>query len=364
MSPPVLKLMNFGNAFAKSLAGDDVRRDVDGDGRHDDGEHRHRDDDRRAEFTDQLHGIPDRLAVDDRGGAGDHHAHRRKHRHRRRQRDDLADDLLALAAAEAREVGHVERERRPEADHRRERGHEHGPELAEGMKFSRLTQQGAEPMRAADRPPHQHGGHHQHERRGPVFHLAHQVHAAINDVDVEAPEQQKRQPFGCRVTAEAGTEQRRPARHDVLKNMFTASPPIQAWMPNQPHATSARISAGHVRAEGAVGRAREHRKRDAVFRAGMRVQQNRNQDDGVAEQDREQRLPPVHPGRHQARGEHVGRDAVRHADPQRGVVVGRPGAPADGHRGQVGVVERARFHPRRIDELHTAVWETALVHVR
>src|SRR5213593_1243785 len=30
----------------------------------------------------------------------------------------------------------------------------------------------------------------------------------------------------------------------VLKNVFTASPPIHAWMPNQPHATSARISAG------------------------------------------------------------------------------------------------------------------------
>src|ERR1700710_1814824 len=30
----------------------------------------------------------------------------------------------------------------------------------------------------------------------------------------------------------------------VLKNMFTASPPIQAWMPNQPQATSARIIAG------------------------------------------------------------------------------------------------------------------------
>src|SRR5215813_13159621 len=30
----------------------------------------------------------------------------------------------------------------------------------------------------------------------------------------------------------------------VLQNVSSASPPIQAWMPNQPHATSARISAG------------------------------------------------------------------------------------------------------------------------
>ena len=30
----------------------------------------------------------------------------------------------------------------------------------------------------------------------------------------------------------------------VLKNVLTASPPIHAWMPNHPHATSARMSAG------------------------------------------------------------------------------------------------------------------------
>ena len=29
-----------------------------------------------------------------------------------------------------------------------------------------------------------------------------------------------------------------------MKKTWSASPPIQAWMPNQPHATSARISAG------------------------------------------------------------------------------------------------------------------------
>jgi hypothetical protein len=30
----------------------------------------------------------------------------------------------------------------------------------------------------------------------------------------------------------------------VLNIVWSASPPIQAWMPNQPHATSARINAG------------------------------------------------------------------------------------------------------------------------
>ena len=30
----------------------------------------------------------------------------------------------------------------------------------------------------------------------------------------------------------------------LVKNVFSASPPIQAWIPNHPHATMARISAG------------------------------------------------------------------------------------------------------------------------
>ena len=58
-------------------------------------------------------------------------------------------------------------------------------------------------------------GHHQHERRGPVLDLAQQVHAAVDDEDVQAPEQQERQPLRRRVAAEAGAEQRRPAGDDA-----------------------------------------------------------------------------------------------------------------------------------------------------
>ena len=56
-----------------------------------------------------------------------------------------------------------------------------------------------------------------------------------------------------------------------------------------------------------------------------------------------ERLPPVHARRDQPRREHVGRDAVRHRDPQRRVVVGRPVAPRDRHRREVVVVERTRL---------------------
>jgi hypothetical protein len=34
------------------------------------------------------------------------------------------------------------------------------------------------------------------------------------------------------------------AGNSAAKNVWSASPPIQVWMPNQPHATSARMSAG------------------------------------------------------------------------------------------------------------------------
>ena len=40
-------------------------------------------------------------------------------------------------------------------------------------------------------PAEQERGHYQHERRGPVLNLAEQVHAAIDDVDIQSPEQQK-----------------------------------------------------------------------------------------------------------------------------------------------------------------------------
>ncbi len=41
-----------------------------------------------------------------------------------------------------------------------------------------------------------------------------------------------------------GPSSRGQAGMKAVKNVWRASPPIHAWMPNQPHATSARMSAG------------------------------------------------------------------------------------------------------------------------
>ena len=74
----------------------------------------------------------------------------------------------------------------------------------------------------------------------------------------------------------------------------------------------------------------------------MRVQQNWNEHDDVAEQDRQQRLPPTHAERDEPAREHVGRNAMRHRDPQRGEVVGGPCATRERRGRKIAVEERAR----------------------
>ena len=73
----------------------------------------------------------------------------------------------------------------------------------------------------------------------------------------------------------------------------------------------------------------------------MRVEEDRHEHDGVTEQNRDQRLRPVHAGGHQAGRQHVGRDAVRHADPQRGVVICGPVAFENWNRREITVPQRA-----------------------
>src|SRR5206468_10841674 len=121
---------------------------------------------------------------------------------------------------------------------------------------------------------------------------------------------------------------------------------------------------GYVRAERAVRRTREHRKRDAVLRAWMRIQEDGDEDDRVAEEDGEERLPPVHAGRDEPGCQHVGGDAMGHADPQRGVGVRGPRAPGKRDRREIVVIERTRFDARRTDELYATIRETAFVHRR
>ena len=79
-----------------------------------------------------------------------------------------------------------------------------------------------------------------------------------------------------------------------------------------------------VRPEDAERRPAVDRERDAVLGPGVGVQDHRDQHDRVAQEDRQDRLPPVHPLGDQRRGQHVGRDAGRHRDPEGRDVLGAP----------------------------------------
>src|ERR1051325_4094065 len=95
------------------------------------------------------------------------------------------------------------------------------------MKLSLLIEQVTDPICSPNRPCKQQRRHDQNERRGPVFDLPEQVHAAVDDVDVQTPEQQKRQPFGGSVTSDWTTQQRLPSGDDGFEERvqcLTADP--------------------------------------------------------------------------------------------------------------------------------------------
>ncbi len=69
----------------------------------------------------------------------------------------------------------------------------------------------------------------------------------------------------------------------------------------------------------------------------MRIQQHGNKHDEIAQQDRADRLLPVHALGDERRRQLVSRDLHRHREPQRNVVVQTPGALRGGGGGEVAV---------------------------
>src|SRR5438067_979767 len=110
-----------------------------------------------------------------------------------------------------------------------------------------------------------------------------------------------------------------------------------------------------VCAEDTERRPGEDRVGDAVLRAGVAICQHWNQDDDVGQRDRQDRLVPGHAERDEAGCQQIRRDVVGHSDPERHVVIGRPGAVFDRHRRQVGVVERAVANRGIVGQLVPAV---------
>ncbi len=83
---------------------------------------------------------------------------------------------------------------------------------------------------------------------------------------------------------------------------------------------------GDICAADAEGGADEDGKGNTVFCAGMGVEQHGDENDEVAEEDRADRLLPVHALGNEAGGELVGGDLHAHGEPESGVVVEAPGA--------------------------------------
>ncbi len=100
----------------------------------------------------------------------------------------------------------------------------------------------------------------------------------------------------------------------------------------------------NIRAPRAERGAAENREWNSITRPGVRVQDHRNEHDEIAEENRHDRLPPIHPATDQRRREHVSRNAGRHRNPERGITRQAPGAALRRHRRKIGVVEASIWH--------------------
>ena len=148
---------------------------------------------------------------------------------------------------------------------------------AGGVEFAGRAQHRAEAAGLAGDPPQQQQADSQHERRADAFQKFDGLDAAPDHDDVQRPEGEEADPDAAR--------QRRRARPQDLQHGvdgLAADPGLNA----EP-------SAGHQRAQhrrdvGAAHAERgahQHRKRNAVLRAGVRVQQHGDQHDQVAQQN-------------------------------------------------------------------------------
>ena len=167
--------------------------------------------------------------------------------------------------------------------------------------------------------------------------------APQDDEDIEKPEEHKAAGWARVDLGPARSE-----GHDHGVDGFAANPGLNAKPAASDQSSENR---GNIRAECTERSAGKNGKRDAVLRAGVRVEQHGDQHEDVAEKNGEKRLFPAHAAGNHSAGEHVGRDVDAHGDPQSGVVVGTPEAALGTNRREVLVVERARFDDVRVKRL-------------
>ena len=304
----------------------------------------------RGDAGQQLHRIPDRLPVEDQGGAGDGNADESEERHGGEQARRLPEHLVSLAVGVAGEVRNVEREGSPKSHHRGQPGDEQGehkiPERALlGLRLDqgiRLRQDGADAPHLPGCPEEQRQAHDDQERRSGGLHPLDAVGAGPDEIHVDDPEKQEAEILRHSVAHKAPIAAKTcPALPENGKNGVDGHTP-DPGLDAEPAAGHQRTQQGgnmcSHRAEGGPG---VDRKRDPVLRAGMGVNHQRHQHDGIAEQDRQEALPPVHARTDHAGGEHVSGNAHAHPHPQGGDMPAVPGALPDFGGSKIFVAERA-----------------------
>ncbi len=282
---------------------DDICSDVHCQSRHCHRKHRYSYQNRLLEVPDQLHGVPQlfhgHARVNHDGSRRNNDAQRSKHRHRRRQCYHLPDRLFPLAASETREVRHVEGKRSPKSNHRRQGRHELGQELPKCVEFSLILKHVTESMSLIDSPCGQQDGHDQNKWRRQALHVFEQTHTLIYDEYLQPPEDGEASPLGNGESAQL--RQLGNGRANHFQSRINGAP-TNPCLDAEPTASNQRShERRYIGADRAVTGARKDGEGNTVFGAWVRIQQDRNQYNQIAEQNGQQGLPPVHAAGYQPR---------------------------------------------------------------
>jgi len=142
----------------------------------------------------QQDGVPDRLAEEHDRRRCDGDADKGIESHGHWQAESLADDLRALRFRIAGEVGDIQGQGRPVADHAGQGGKEDGQELMPAMKFAGRGQHRAEAAGLDPDPDEQRGGHDEHERRSEALQESDGLDSAPDYGHVQEPEAEEAGP--------------------------------------------------------------------------------------------------------------------------------------------------------------------------
>ena len=265
---------------------------------------------RLIEVAEQHDGVPDGLAEEHGGGGGDGDADEGVERHGGGQSEGLAPHLRLLRFGVAGEIGDVERDGGPEADHAGEGRDEEAEEFGGAVELAGRAEYGAEAAGLAGDPPEEQESDAEHERRADAFEEFDGLDAAPDDRRCSAAQKAKKQIQAPAAKLRGGGPEDLEHGEDGL----AADPGLYA----EPSAGNQGAQhGGDVGAANSERGAYEDRKGNAVLRARMGIEQHGDEHDQVAEQDGADGLPPAHAAGDQAAGRAC-RWGCRRTSPPRG----------------------------------------------